>query len=41
MNGLPDQQEDEQLARIAVPLRVMWLLEWLDFEVTQGSLIAY
>ncbi len=41
MGGLSDRQEDEQLARLPVPLRVMWLLDWLDFEVSQGSLLAY
>jgi hypothetical protein len=24
-----------------LPLRVLWVLDWLDFEVSQGSLLAY
>lgn len=41
MGGLSDQEEDELLAGLPAPLRVMWVLSWLDFEVTQGSLLAY
>ncbi len=41
MAGHSYQEEDELLARLPVPLRVMWVLSWLDFEVTQGSLLAY
>jgi Domain of unknown function (DUF4375) len=41
MGGRSDQEEDELLARLPAPLRVMWVLSWLDFEVTQGSLLAY
>jgi hypothetical protein len=41
MGGLSEQQEDERLAGLPAPLRVMWLLSWLDFEVIQGSLLAY
>lgn len=41
MRDLSDQEEDELLARLPVPLRVLWVLDWLDFEVSQGSLLAY
>jgi hypothetical protein len=41
MAGHSYQEEDELLARLPVPLRVMWVLSWLEFEVTQGSLLAY
>jgi Domain of unknown function (DUF4375) len=39
--GLSEEEEDELLARLPAPLRVLWVLEWLDFEVSQGSLLAY
>ncbi|KHD77694.1 hypothetical protein MB27_09490 [Actinoplanes utahensis] len=35
------EHEDERLAGLAAPLRVLWLLNWLDFEVAQGGLLAY
>lgn len=41
MRGLSDQEEDDLLARIPSPLRVLWALDWLDFEMSQGSLLAY
>ncbi|WP_203904793.1 DMP19 family protein [Virgisporangium aliadipatigenens] len=41
MGGLSEHQEDDRLAGLPAPLRVMWLLSWLDFEVTHGSLLAY
>ena len=41
MAGLEGAAEDAQLARLAEPLRAIWLLNWLDFEVAQGSLLAY
>ncbi|MFF5233314.1 DUF4375 domain-containing protein [Dactylosporangium sp. NPDC000521] len=41
MAGLSSQEEDELLARLPAPLRVFWVLDRLDFEVTQGSLLAY
>jgi hypothetical protein len=41
MKGLNDEDEDEAIAGLAPPLRVMWLTNWLDFEVTTGSLLAY
>ena len=33
--------EDATLASLPEPLRVLWYLNWLDFEVSQGSLLAY
>ena len=33
--------EDAALASLPEPLRVLWYLNWLDFEVSQGSLLAY
>jgi len=41
MNGKAEADEDELLAKLPEPLRAMWLIEWLDFEVSQGSLLAY
>jgi hypothetical protein len=41
MAGLQGADEDAQLDRLEEPLRAMWLLNWLDFEVAQGSLLAY
>lgn len=41
MAGLSDEDEDRMLASLAEPLRAIWLLNWLDFEVCQGSLLAY
>jgi len=35
------EQEDATLDSLPEPLRVLWLLNWLDFEVSQGSLLAY
>ena len=34
-------EEDRLLPALPEPVRVIWLLGWLDFEVTQGSLLAY
>jgi hypothetical protein len=36
----PDDQ-DRVLATLPDPVRTMWLINWLDFEVSQGSLLAY
>ena len=33
--------EDACLGELPEPLRVLWYLNWLDFEVCQGSLLAY
>jgi len=41
MSGLFQGQQDEMLETLPAPMRVLWLLDWLDFEVTQGSLLAY
>ena len=35
------EAEDTTLAALPEPLRVLWYLNWLDFEVSQGSLNAY
>jgi hypothetical protein len=34
-------EEDRLLPTLQEPIRALWLLSWLDFEVTQGSLLAY
>jgi Domain of unknown function (DUF4375) len=36
-----EESEDATLASLPPPLRVLWYLSWLDFEVAQGSLLAY
>jgi hypothetical protein len=41
MRGLSEEEEDELLSRLPSPLRVLWVLDWLDFEAAQGSLLAY
>jgi hypothetical protein len=41
MAGRPAQAEDALLAALPRPLQVLWLLNWLEFEVSQGSLLAY
>jgi hypothetical protein len=41
MAGQPAQAEDALLAALPRPLQVLWLLNWLEFEVSQGSLLAY
>ena len=40
MNGRPGPAEDRLLPALPEPLRAIWLLNWLDYEVTQGSLLA-
>jgi hypothetical protein len=35
------EHEDSKLATLPEPLQVLWYLDWLDFEVSQGSLLAY
>lgn len=35
------EAEDRQLHELSEPLRAMWLINWLDYEVAQGSLLAY
>jgi hypothetical protein len=41
MNGLSEAEQDRVLERLPEPLRAMWLINWLGFEVSQGSLLAY
>ena len=41
MAGQPGPEEDRLLLTLPEPLRAMWLVNWLDFEVSQGSLLAY
>jgi len=41
MAGQSGLEEDGLLLTLPEPLRVMWLVSWLDFEVSQGSLLAY
>jgi hypothetical protein len=41
MAGRPAEAEDALLAVLPRPLQVLWLLNWLEFEVAQGSLLAY
>lgn len=35
------EHEDSKLATLPEPLQALWHLNWLDFEISQGSLIAY
>ena len=41
MNGQPGPEEDRLLPALPEPVRAIWLLSWLDYEVSQGSLLAY
>jgi hypothetical protein len=41
MAGRSVEAEDALLAVLPWPLQALWLLSWLEFEVTQGSLLAY
>ena len=41
MAGRSAEAEDALLAVLPRPLQALWLLSWLEFEVTQGSLLAY
>jgi hypothetical protein len=41
MDGHYGAEEDSILGGFRPPLDVMFLLNWLDFEVTQGSFLAY
>jgi hypothetical protein len=41
MRGKSGPEEDRLLPTLPEPVRAIWLLSWLDFEVTQGSLLAY
>lgn len=35
--GLSQAEEDRALPALPVPLRDMWVLHWLDFEVTRAG----
>lgn len=39
--GKTGAEEDAAVAGLPDPVRVIWLLNWLDYEVSQGSLLAY
>jgi hypothetical protein len=41
MAGRPAHAEDALLVALPRPPQVLWLLNWLEFEVSQGSLLAY
>jgi hypothetical protein len=41
LDGLAEDEQDRTLATLPPPLRTMWLINWLDFEIAQGSLLAY
>jgi hypothetical protein len=41
MNGHYGADEDTILRGLRPPLNVIFVLNWLDFEVTQGSFLAY
>jgi Domain of unknown function (DUF4375) len=41
MAGQSAEGEDALLAALPRALQVLWLLGWLEFEVAQGSLLAY
>jgi Domain of unknown function (DUF4375) len=41
MGGRSGREEDRLLLSLPEPVRAIWLLGWLDFEVSQGSLLAY
>lgn len=40
-SALEPGEEARRLRQLPEPLRAMWLMNWLDFEVSQGSLLAY
>ncbi|HXT91512.1 MAG TPA: DUF4375 domain-containing protein [Trebonia sp.] len=41
MNRKSGPEEDRLLLALPEPVRAIWLLSWLEFEVSQGSLLAY
>lgn len=41
MDGQPGPEQDRLLPALLEPLRAIWLLSCLDYEVSQGSLLAY
>ena len=40
MGGRSDAEQDRPLVTLPEPLHAMWLLNWLDYELSQGSLLA-
>jgi hypothetical protein len=41
LEGTSDLEEDRLLLTLPESVRAVWLLNWLDYEVSQGSLLAY
>jgi hypothetical protein len=41
MEGHLGPEEDRLLLTLPEPLRAVWIMNWLDFEVCLGSLLAY
>ena len=41
MDGHYGEEEDRLLASLPEPLRAIWLVDWMDFEISQGSMLAY
>jgi hypothetical protein len=41
MDGQSGPEEDRLLLTLPEPLCAIWVLNWLDYEVSQGSLLAY
>jgi hypothetical protein len=41
MQGHYGPDEDRLLPTLPEPVRAIWIISWLDFEVAQGSLLAY
>lgn len=41
LDGKSSSEEDRLLLTLPEPARAIWLLDWLDYEVIQGSLLAY
>jgi hypothetical protein len=41
MDGHDGEEEDRLLASLPEPLRATWLVDWMDFEISQGSILAY
>jgi uncharacterized protein DUF4375 len=41
MDGHDGEEEDRLLPSLPEPLRAIWLVDWADFEIAQGSMLAY
>lgn len=41
LDGKSEPEEDRLVLTLPEPARAIWLLAWLDYEVSQGSLLAY